>query len=364
MKKHITKHILLLIVGLLCSVTSFSQVTVAGSTAANGVYANLSLAFTIINASAQTGNNITITITGLANQAGASAALNVGTWASLTIMPGVGGGTIQGNPGNPLIDLNGVTNVIIDGRVGGVGPIALTLNNTSTGGGNTSTIRFTGGATSNAVRYCNIYGSESNGNSGILLFANSGGNSGNIIEYNNITTAYPADLSKRPKNVVFSQGAAGLPNNSNQILNNNIYDFMPNGGFGTAIKFDNYSTNWTISGNSFYETQTLTGGAAESYVIYASNKDMWGNYSTLTGTYGMTITDNYFGGSAPLCAGASTFRCTGNSKVFMAIMLNLSTGGVKNQILRNSIKKIEWNIQNLFDPRYFTGIHIQGTQND
>ena len=126
----------------------FAQVTVTGSTGANGTYATLGLAFSAINGSAQTGNNIVITLTASTNET-SSAVLNAGTWTSVNIYPTVTGITISGNLSAPLIDLNGADNVTIDGRVNATGTLKdMTIVNTSTSAtAGTSTIRFINDAT-------------------------------------------------------------------------------------------------------------------------------------------------------------------------------------------------------------------------
>ena len=73
-----------------------AQVTVSGSSGADGSYATLKAAFDAVNASAQTGNNIDIAITANTSET-ATAELLSGDWASLVIHPSGGARTIQGN---------------------------------------------------------------------------------------------------------------------------------------------------------------------------------------------------------------------------------------------------------------------------
>ena len=108
------------LVALVLLQTANAQVTVTGSTGANASYARLALAFTAINGTAQTGNNIVITITANTTES-ASAVLNAGAWATLKIYPTVTGLSITGSLPSPLIDLNGADNVTIDGRVNATG---------------------------------------------------------------------------------------------------------------------------------------------------------------------------------------------------------------------------------------------------
>ena len=99
---------------------SIAQVTVTGSTGANGTYTSLTQvggAFATINtAGSQAGNNILISITAsIATEDGATQ-LNGNGWTTLTINPSGGiSRTLSGSVNGPLISLNGASNVTIDG---------------------------------------------------------------------------------------------------------------------------------------------------------------------------------------------------------------------------------------------------------
>ncbi|MBK8610409.1 MAG: hypothetical protein IPL84_10845 [Chitinophagaceae bacterium] len=99
---------------------SQAQVTVSGSTGADGTYASLTQAlgaFATINAAgSQAGNNILITITAdVATEDGANQ-LNNGGWTTLTVNPSGGAARVlSGNVNTALVSLNGATNVTIDG---------------------------------------------------------------------------------------------------------------------------------------------------------------------------------------------------------------------------------------------------------
>ena len=185
MKQNIKFYYVLIAVLFLVS-KSYSQVTVSGSTSANGSYTRLGLAFTAINGASQTGNNIVITITANTTET-AAATLNAGTWTTLKIYPTISGLTISGSLATPLIDFNGADNVTLDGRVNASGStknLIITNTNTSTTGGN-STLRFINSAENNTVKYCYIKGAHKSTASGIIFFstATSGnGNDGNLIE--------------------------------------------------------------------------------------------------------------------------------------------------------------------------------------
>ena len=343
MAKHITKHISLLIVGLLCSVTSFSLVTVTGAhplTDASSPYANLATAFTAINAQAQVGRTITVTVTGICNQGAVSAILNAQAWTSLTIMPDVGGGTISGSPANPLIDLNGADNVTIDGRVGGVGAIALTITNTNTNffPANLSTIRFINDATSNTIKYCVIKGgARTFSTSGTILFDTgvAGGNSGNIIQNCIVTNTN----GNRPLCSIYSSGSVGNGNNNNQILNNDFSDFLHSGDFGGSsygVYLKSNSSGWVLKGNNFYETSGLLIPTQKVDYKIISLDDTNGS--------GYEINGNNIGGSGKNSVGTWT-KTNANDNNLTIISLKSNSAGATSKIINNTIKGLVINNQ-------------------
>ena len=107
------------------------NVTVSGSTGADGQYATLKDAFDALNANGtQAGNVIAVSIIGNTSET-AAAVLNqpsVSSWTSLTITPS-GARTVSGAIAGHLIDLNGADNVTIDGL--DAAGNSLTIDNTS-----------------------------------------------------------------------------------------------------------------------------------------------------------------------------------------------------------------------------------------
>ncbi|MFZ4725083.1 MAG: hypothetical protein ACOYMD_06515 [Paludibacter sp.] len=257
MKTISLKSILLFLSFQLIVTISSAQVTVAGSTGANGTYTRLGLAFTAINGTAQTANNIVITISSNTTET-AAATLNGGAWTTLKIYPTVTGITISGNLSTPLIDLNGADNVTIDGRVNSTGTTKdLIITNTSTSAtAGTSTIRLINTAENNVVKYCIIKGAETNTSSGIILFSTAttgNGNDGNTINNNDISS----DAAGRVRTAIYSAGSTSYENSGNTISNNDIFDFWSAGASSYAIHLVSNTTDFTISGNSFYETTSL-----------------------------------------------------------------------------------------------------------
>lgn len=304
----------------------YSQFSVTGSTGANGTYTSLTASitgvFAKINATAQTGNNIIITVSGNSNSETGETSLNAGTWTSLTIFPtGTGPYTINTSTSNPVINFNGADNVTIDGRVNQTGSIiALTFEAT----GNGRTIRFGNDATYNSIKYCKIKGACTS--DAIIFFATptSTGNSYNTIDNCEITCS-----NARPLNAIYSAASGSVNNSGNIISNNKIYDFFNFSNNSYGIYIDASATGWSITENSFYETNSFAPIASVNYCIICIKT---GNNFTVTG--------NYFGGSSAQCGGTWIKTNTYDNK-FYAIYLNVGTVTQSN-IQGNIIKGFNW----------------------
>jgi len=353
MKTTLLRTLLLALTFTLFTAQVYAQVTVAGSTGADGTYTMLNLAFTAINGTAQTGNNIVVTITASTTEA-AAATLNAGTWTSLNIYPTVTGLSVSGNLAAPLIDLNGADNVTIDGRVNQAGVKDLTITNTSTSAtAGTSTIRFINDATANTMKYCTVKGSEMDASGGVIFFSTAGtgnGNDGNTIDNNNITNSSDAN---RPLNAVYSAGTTAKTNSGNTISNNNIYDFLNRGTASNGIQLSSYNTTWTIMGNSLYETASFAPAASIAYTPI--------NVSAVTAA-DIIVSGNYIGGSAALCAGSSAWTKTATANnTFSAISISVGpTVSVTSSIQGNTIKNFVWSDSGASS---WSGIVASGTGN-
>lgn len=328
-----------------------AQVLVSGATAANGSYTSLTNAggaFAAINASAQTGNNILITITGNSLAETAANSLNANDWATLTIRPN-GTCEVSGTVDAPLLNLDGADNVSIDGRVSGIGTTkSLTIANYSAGTSAT-TIRYVNSAENNIIKYCILKGSGTSISNASVVFyytATAGnGNDNNTIDNCNLTNA----AGLRPFNLVFIQGTSGRENDNIVISNNNFYDFFSPSATAAsrAISFSGFTSDVSITGNSFYETTTLSLGSC-NYVCIDNS------LSTTAAT--TTVTGNYIGGSAPLCAGSAFTVNSSNLSKFSGISLQRGNSSIQN----NTIKNISWTAENT-GLLVFEGISVGGS---
>jgi hypothetical protein len=355
MKKLISVLFSWVLVTVLFVQSANAQITVSGSTGVDGIYTSLtngSGAFLAINGTAQTGNNIVITITGNSISEAGTNSLNAGTWTSLNIYPTGTGYTISGNIAGPLISLNGADNVTIDGRVNQIGAKDLTISNTNSSG---YTIFFINDATYDTIEYCDIKGVNTSISAGTIYFSTTTGTTGN--DNNIIDNCSIHDGATTPCVCVYSSGTSGKDNSSNTISNCNIYNFYKNYANGpTGIDLEGGNTDWSIQGNSFYQTSTrIVTGATSFYPIYINNSTSGNNFS---------ITGNYLGGTTANCGGTAWTISGAYSNRFCGIYINVSNSSATN-IQGNIIANLNINSKpGSASTGVFTGIQVsQGSVN-
>ena len=314
---------LFLILLLFCSMAGMAQVTVEATlgTAGPTTYTNLRLAFDAINTGTHKGviaikinSSFTDNNTALLYGSATPTLAPNSSYTSSNIYPTTTGLSILGAVAAPLIDIKGADNVTIDGRVNAEGSDkSLTISNTSaltTAG--TSTIRFINDASSNTVKYCMLKGSSTDAAAGIVFFSATTattGNDNNTIDHNDITNA---SNTARPLNAVYALGTSTKSNSGNTISNNNFYDFLSKTTASNGINISSNNSAFTISGNSFYETASFTASGAEvAYNVILINA-VTGSGNTFT------VSGNYIGGNAALCAGTAWTK-TAQNNAFTAI---------------------------------------------
>ena len=185
-----------------------------------------------------------------------------GTW-SITIRPETSTShTISTSVNTPIIDLDGISNIFLDGRPGGIGSTkAITITNSSTATGATN-IRFINGAANATVRYLNLNAMESSSTTRNIEFSTSTStaNANNVVEYSELVGG---------RYGIYFNGTSGTPNDNNTIRNCNI----SNCTFAN-IYLANNSNNTILQENNIFQT------AASS-----------------TANYGITINSNTMGGT-------------------------------------------------------------------
>ena len=333
---------------LICTLTilsdaAMSQITVTGSTGADGSYTDLTGAagaFFAINSSAQTGNNITISITADVLSEPGLTSLNANDWTTLTISPSGGAArTISGAVAGTLIDLNGADNVTINGL--NTGGNSLTISNTATGGVNT--IRFIADATNNTVTNCTILGSTTFRSRAVVLFSTgtTTGNDNNSID-NCIVTSAGSNL---PVNGIASIGtSATIENNLNTINACNISDYFKADSVTNGILLGTGNSSWVLTNNRLFQTANriyTTGNTHNGINITSgSGYTITGNVigyanASGTGTTNMVgMTSGTLGGTFP---SSYTSGGTANATRYVAINCNFVSAGAVSSIQNNNI---------------------------
>jgi len=296
-------------------------------------YSRLKLAFDDIN-SGQYQGDITIKFRGNTTET-ESAVLNASgkgsaNYSRILIIPARSGIVVTGNLNAPIVDLNGADNVIFDGRVDGSGDAyEFSFVNTSTSSiAGTSVFRLYNTAQSDTVRYCNIKGSATGSATANIVVGSAtvgAGNNNNVFQLNKITSV---TNSNRPTNVFYLAGSSGFANSSNKILSNEIFDFLRPNAISSGVNIVQYTSNTTISGNSFYETTSFAPSSSVAYNIISID-DVTSN--------GNVISSNYIGGSAALAAGTWT-KTNAADNAFSAIRVNVGSSTpttIDGNIIRN-----------------------------
>lgn len=320
------------------------NVNVIATAGTSGVkYATFKAAIDAINAGTHRGE-ITIQVLDSTSESSAMTLSASGSgsanYSSILIYPTVSnlmvGGTVNGN----LISFNGADNITIDGRVNQDGAANLTISNYSTSS-SASTFNFYNDAQNNTIKYTYIRGSSTNTSGGVVYFG-SGSTSGN--DNNTIDNCYIREIgSNKPRFLVYSAGSSSKENSGITISNNNI--FCWGGGTNNAgIYLYSNTTGWTITNNSFFQDDIISGSSATTYGININT----GN--------GYTVTGNYVGGSAPLCGGTPwTVNGTLTSCNMYAIYLNVGTSSASS-VQGNTVKNFLWQSSNT--GTHWIGIYI------
>jgi serine protease len=240
----------------------------------------------------------------------------------------------------PLINLNGIDRLTLDGRAGGTGStIGWIIQNTSSSDIG-PTIQLNNDATYNEIKYLQVEGSNFSGYTGTIYFGSytlSQGNSQNIISHCDIRDR--SDGIGGPSLIgVYSDWTAGAQNDSNTISDCNISNWI---NYGMKL----YGMRWNLSSNSLYQQYAIFSTMTAIYLLPGHSQRCGGH----------TITGNFIGGSAPAATG-SPLSNAGNS-IFTGIQMTCDTA-LMNTISGNTIRNIQIANMGLSG---FTGINFAGT---
>ncbi len=282
---------------------------------------------------------------------------------TLTIRPqsGASGRSITSANTTATINLAGATNVIFDGRSGGAGTAKeLTIANTSTATGGTA-VRFINDAIGNSIKFATLRSTFSSATSGVVVFSTttgSNGNDNNTIDNCDIDGGAGATASPTSgvaQNGIYSLGTtttAAQGNSGNTISNCNIFNNFVTGAVATStgILLSSGNSDWTIDGNSFYQTspRTVTTGANTYNGIQINNSS--GN--------SFAVKNNKIGGDGPNATATTnkfTIGGTGFSNVFNGILMSVGTT-TASTVTGNTIANISFNTQG--SAGTFSGIQL------
>jgi hypothetical protein len=267
---------------------------------------------------------------------------NLGTSSvnTLTLRPESGAAnlSISSSSSTTTLDLNGAKFVAIDGRAGGVGTTKnLTIANTNTSG---VAMRFINDASSNTIQYVMANGVSTSPTGGVILFSTTTGTTGN--DNNTIDNTDIRDGASTPANGIYSAGTTttSLNNSGNVVSNSNIFNFyttVQNNASGVQLGAGN--TDWTITGNSFYQTVSRAGTVSTNVrPIYINNT----------------------AGSASIATQKWTTTGTTFANNFRGIHLNVGTTNASS-VQGNTIRNMDWSTaSNTFiAPGGWSGIYTE-----
>ena len=335
-----------------CTNTATAKTTAAGSfssglsgtitVGSSGTYSTFTVAgglFSAINTNGLSGNLTVQVISDITTETGAvqlGAFPSCGGPYTITIQPdGANLRTIEGGPyvsGTGLIAFNGASNIVIDGSYGGSGMYLKFTNNPSYEV--YTVLGFINDANNITVKNCIIEGDALGDNIGCIniLTAASIGNCYLTFSNNNIGNNDYIDTR------VYCSGTAGHANHDIAFTNNNIFNFLDGGNsmydYGINITATGNGNNFTITGNSFYETGVCNSGAYHQSAISL----LPGSSST-----GNIISGNYIGGNLPQCAAGTSpapgYYCSNNSNSGAEendiINVNCGVATISNNVIKN-----------------------------
>ena len=240
-----------------------------------------------------------------------------GSTNTITIRPatGVTARSISSANSTATVLINGGSYWIIDGRPGGTGTAKqLTIANTNTLG---NAVQYVNEASNNTVQYCTIQGVNTSTSSGTVFFSTTTGANGN--DNNTISNCDIGDGATTPTNGVYSSGTTtttATNNSGNTISSCNIFNFFNVGLATNGILLSSGNTDWTITGNSFYQTATRTFTSAATHAGISISNSSGNNF---------IITNNFIGGSAA-SAGSTAWTIAGAvANRFRGISLSVGT---------------------------------------
>jgi len=327
----------------IASVNSYMVINnnISGTISVPGNYSTLtgpSGLFEAMNSGTVTGN-VNVLITDNLLEPGTFALNQFAAPFTLTISPSSASlKTITANVDNGMIRFFGTDNVTIDGRFDGAGKY-LEFYNAGSASYLASTFLFTNMANSNTIQYVAIKGQNPSG--AIVkfegIYPNTGNSSNNIIDHCDISNPGVNGNSS----AISSYSNVGGSNAFNSITNCNIFDFFHPTGTAYGINLSYGSSDWTITGNSFYQTTTRSTSGGLGVIM-------------LTDGTNHQISNNFIGGSAPNAGGSPWLGTVGD---YVRVIYCFNNSGLFNiNITNNTITNFNLISTNVTNG--FSGINI------
>jgi len=218
---------------------------------------------------------------------------------AITLQPATGtaGFTLTTSSSTAVL-LNGIHNLVIDGRAGGTGTAkALTIESTATNG---NAITVQNDATGNTLTYLIVKSLPAAITNGIIIISTTTGVTGN--DNNKISFCDIGHPTLFSTNLIYASGTAGSENNSNEISNNNFFNFFHVSLSSTGLNIGQNNHAFTIDSNSFYQKTAVNFGSTyrTCYAIYIN---------TTTGS-DFIVRNNFIGGTNANCTGTQ-LACSG-----------------------------------------------------
>jgi hypothetical protein len=224
-----------------------------------------------------------------------------------------------------LYRINGADRFVVDGRnpadLSAGGRYLLFRNASTTAVAFNSTFNFLNDATNDTLRYIIVEGATLGATNGVIRFSDGMSTGNDNIAMDNCHIRDRSDAAGLPLNGIYATSIAGAITNNVAITNNEIFNFWGAAAVSSSgIFITSGNTDWTISGNSLYQTASRAGGGTViHYGIQVDNSTNGNNF---------TIENNYVGGGAALTAGTA-WTITGTSQVgFIGISSNIMTSAI------------------------------------
>jgi hypothetical protein len=244
---------------------------------------------------------------------------------------------------NYLITLDGVDNLVLDGRPGGTGnTIGWIIRNASDF---LPTIRLVNDAQNNTLTWLQLEGQVSNDVTGVVLLSNTNGpqgNDNNTISYCTIRDRSDITANGPANGIYFASSVTDSVafNSGTNIVHNNFIGFYKDGASTAAVNIRSGATRVLVTYNSFYQAKPVEVTIPGTSVCPVSVKEPLAS--------GIYISNNFIGGSAPECGGAAyTVHSSGNGYFFFVGAGFFNIAGDNNTISNNVIRNININIEGI-----------------